>query len=63
MQTNRWQNPRSTHDSDMDPEVTQPTRADYGSEGWGFEFLRACYRNPRKYGGFCFPGFADDGLR
>jgi hypothetical protein len=24
------------------PEVTQPLRTDHGSEGWGFESLRAC---------------------
>jgi len=34
----------------------------YGSEGWGFESLRACYRNPREHGGFCVSGCGADRL-
>jgi hypothetical protein len=51
-------NPNANSDFGANPDVTESSRTDYGSEGWGLtlyvrgEFSRACYRNPSVYGGF-----------
>jgi hypothetical protein len=39
--------------------LPKPIDSDYGSEGWGFEFSRACQRKPPQLRGFlCLFGLA-----
>jgi hypothetical protein len=42
----RGENSRGTRVSAESPMLAVPPDSDYGSEGWGFESLRACHRNP-----------------
>ena len=39
----------------------RPPDSDYGSGGWGFEFLRACHRNPCENEGFVALGVSAPG--